>query len=158
MHTNGPKTQLLDEASVLGPSGGILDPVEAVIRVLASRYGPRMQIALLLALEGAGYRLAARLAGLKVTRAADVRRAAVGLGINQLHLHWAEERRGIVYSERDYTALSAVLGGQATTAQAIRAAKASMKRLEFSDPSFRAYRAEQRLRAETSPPPEGIPR
>lgn len=147
MHSNAHEARSDHEGDDLDPPGGILDPVEAAIRVFTSRYGARMKLALIMALEGAGYRLAARLAGMKVTRAPDVRRAALDLGLDELHLHRGEDRRGIVYSERDFKALAAVLGDTATAAQAIRAAKASMKRLERSDPAFRAYRAEQRLHA-----------
>jgi hypothetical protein len=103
------------------------DPVEALERVFSSPYGPRVQTALIYALEGAGYRDAARRAGLSDHK--DVYRAARKLGLEQLHRDRQLERSSMRYSKRDRAAVEAVLRGDATLKQLIRASKASSKRI-----------------------------
>jgi hypothetical protein len=103
------------------------DPVEAVQRIFSSRYGPRVKTALIYALEGAGYRDAAQRAGLSDHK--DVYRAARKLGLDEIHRDRQLERSSMRYSKRDRAAVEAVLRGDATLKQLIRASNASSKRV-----------------------------
>ncbi len=109
------------------------DPVVALDRVLSSGYSARIKVALIFVLEGAAYRFAAHRAGLRSSRAKDVHRAAVRLGIDQLHLDRKAERDAARYSKRDWAAIEAVLEDPqaASMKQLIRATKASTKRVEM---------------------------
>jgi hypothetical protein len=70
---------------------GVPDPAEAAVRILASRrLGPRKRAALVLILEGVGYRAAARAVGLADHMA--LHRAAHRLGLRQLHCERARFR------------------------------------------------------------------
>ncbi|MHC4340381.1 MAG: hypothetical protein ACYSX0_09250 [Planctomycetota bacterium] len=104
------------------------DPVEALQRILASRYGPKTQLALVYIVEGAGYRYAARLAGLGDHR--DLHRAASKLGLAELHADRKRIRDTMHYSKRDRAAIEAVLRGDPSWSQLIRASEASWKRIE----------------------------
>ena len=55
---------------------GRMDGLEALQRIVTSGHGPGVKTALIYALEGAGYRQAARLADLRESRAKDIHRAA----------------------------------------------------------------------------------
>ena len=108
---------------------GFDDPVAAVERVFSSRYGPRVQRALICVLEGAGYREAARLAGLRDHK--DIHRAARRLDLTCLHDERKDVRDSVRYSKRDLAAVEAVLHGpgKASGSQLVRAYAASMKRV-----------------------------
>ena len=108
---------------------GVDDPVAAVERIISSRCGPRVRCALIYALEGAGYREAARLAGLGDHK--GVYRAARRLDLTPLHDERKELRDSVRYSKRDLAAVEAVLRGpgNASTSQLVRAYAASMKRV-----------------------------
>ena len=108
---------------------GFDDPVAATERVFSSRYGPQVQRALIYVLEGAAYRAAARLAGLRDHK--DVYRAARRLDLIGLHDERKDVRDSARYSKRDLAAVEAVVrgSGKASTAQLVRAYAASMKRV-----------------------------
>ena len=106
---------------------GVEDPVAVAESVFSSRYGPRMQRALVLVLEGAGYREAARRAGLGDHK--DVFRAAKKLELRELHEERRSARNVARYSKRDLSAVEAVLAGNASTSQVVRAFVASRKRV-----------------------------
>ena len=118
----------------------LVDGLEALQRVITSGYGPAMKTALIYALEGAEYRLAARLAGLRESRAKDVHRAAQRLGILEIHLDRKIERDAQRYSKRDRAALEAFLGDpeKATLRQLVRASRASEKRMRMLEERSRA--------------------
>ena len=119
---------------------GRMDGLEALQRVLSSRHGPGVKSALIYALEGAGYRLAARLAGLRESRAKDLHRAAKRLGILEIHLDRKVELDAQRYSKRDRAALEAFLRDpeKATLRQLVRASRASEKRVRMLEGRSRA--------------------
>ncbi len=104
------------------------DGAAAATRILTSRYRARVQTALVLVLEGVGYRRAAYSVGLRDHR--DVHRAAGKLGLRELHLERKRLRDAMTYSERDASAIDAVLRGGATPSRAIRSFRVSVGRLE----------------------------
>ncbi len=110
-----------------------LDGLDALQRIVSGNYAPAMKAALLCVLEGAAYRHAARLAGLRESRAKDIYRAAKRLGIDRLHLDRKAERDAARYSKRDWAAIEAVLTDPAAASfkQLIRATRASTKRVEM---------------------------
>ena len=114
-----------------------LDGVAALQRIYGSGHRPPMQKALTYVLEGAGYRQAARHAGLKEMRARDVQRAARKLGIDQLHLIRKQEQDSLRYSKRDQAAIEAVMcrPKKASMSQLIRAQKAAWKRIDMLEGS-----------------------
>ncbi len=85
-------------------------------------------MALLLVIEGLGYRRAARRAGLADHR--DVYRAAGRLGLRELHLRRKQELEVIRVPRREARLYEVVMSGKARGGQAFRAWVASLDRLE----------------------------
>jgi hypothetical protein len=89
----------------------VTDGVAAIVKILARpRLSPRVQSALILICEGASYREACRLAGLKATRAADLHENAERLGLLALHLQRREQRALLRVPQREAELYERLMG------------------------------------------------
>ncbi len=96
----------------LGEITRCLDGVGAIERILKSRCRPKMKAALHFYVEGFGVRLSCRAVGLRESRAKDLHRAAVRLGLRDLHDLRQEQRKALLISNKTKLLTDAMLAGE----------------------------------------------